>query len=61
MSDPEEADMTPEQFKAALAELIAAATDDGVDPRGSWVYRADDPTETDWEVMIHELAGGSDD
>lgn len=45
---------TPDEFEAALGDLVAAATRNGIDPRGSWVYAGDDAHHR-WEVMVHEL------
>ncbi len=53
--NPTEGNITTEaQFEAALDRLLHSATGNGLDPRGSWVYRngKDAP---DWEVMILEL------
>lgn len=43
---------TAEEFETALGDLLRAAADSGIDPRGSWVYRGD---ADDWEVMVYEL------
>lgn len=45
---------TAEEFETALGHLLVAAARNGVDPRGSWVYRGSD-TRPDWEAMIFEL------
>lgn len=45
---------TPAEFEASLGRLLAAAVANGVDPRGSWVFRGDDGL-PDWEAMIYEL------
>lgn len=45
---------TADEFEAVLGELLTAATENGFDPEGSWVYRSDG-TEQDWEVMVVEL------
>lgn len=47
---------SPEDFESHLAELVAAAIDNGVDPRGAWEYRARDG-EGDFEIEIVELDG----
>lgn len=45
---------TPAEFKTALGELLAVARQNGVSPRGSWVYRSDE-LRTNWEAEIYEL------
>lgn len=45
---------TSEEFEAALGRLLGAATQNGIDPRGSWVYR-DGDSGRDWEALIVEL------
>lgn len=46
---------SPEEFEAALGQVLRAAMESDVDPRGSWVYR-DDGTGANVEVQIVELA-----
>lgn len=46
---------TEEAFETALQRLIDLAAANGIDPRGSWVYRNGDGA-PDWEVQVHELA-----
>lgn len=48
---------TAEEFEAVLGELLSAATGNGLDPEGSWVYRSNG-TVSDWEVMVIELETG---
>ena len=52
---------TEAEFEAAIQEVLHAAAENGIDPRGTWVYRNDDSL-PDWEVMILELTkdGASD-
>jgi len=45
---------SPEDFDDALYNLLHAALQNGIDPRGAWEYRTDG-TSTDWEVMVVEL------
>lgn len=45
---------TADEFEAILGELLTAATKNGFDPEGSWVYRSDG-ADRDWEVMVVEL------
>jgi hypothetical protein len=45
---------TKAAFDAVLGELIVAALENGVNPRGSWVYRNSGPT-PDLEVMMVQL------
>lgn len=52
--NPPEDIETIEEFEVALQELLAAATHNGVDPRGSCVCEMDDGHH-DWEVMVYEL------
>lgn len=53
---------TADEFEAALGSLLITAARNGVEPRGSWVYRNGD-TRVDWEVLVHELepSGETDD
>ncbi|WP_434521475.1 hypothetical protein [Halorubrum sp. AS12] len=44
-----------EEFETALGRVILAALENGVDPRGTWEYRANG-TNSDVEVMVVELA-----
>lgn len=52
---------TEAEFEAAIQEVLHAAAENGIDPRGTWVYR-NDGTHPDWEVMVLELTkdGASD-
>ena len=52
---------TEAEFEAALQEVLHAAAENGIDPRGTWVYRNED-THRDLEVMVLELTkeGASD-
>lgn len=45
---------TPTEFRTALGELLAVARQNGISPRGNWVYRGEE-LHTDWEVEIYEL------
>ena len=44
-----------EEFETALSRVVLAALENGVDPRGTWEYRANG-TNSDVEVMVVELA-----
>lgn len=44
-----------EEFEVALGRVLRDALENGVDPRGTWEYRSDDPG-SDVEVMVVELA-----
>lgn len=46
---------TTDDFEAALGDLLAAASGNGIELEGSWEYRSVDPG-PDYEVMIIELA-----
>lgn len=46
---------TTAEFQTALGELLTAARQNDVDPRGSWVYRNGDGSLTNWEVEVYEL------
>lgn len=46
---------TTAEFKIALGELLTAARQNDISPRGSWVYRNGDESLTSWEVEIYEL------
>lgn len=46
---------TPEAFESALEELLAEAITNGVEPRGSWVFRRPDNSVTDLEIIVYEL------
>jgi len=48
-----------DEFETALGELLSAAAESDVDPRGSWLYRGGGAA-GDWEVMIIELKAASD-
>jgi hypothetical protein len=48
-----------DEFEAALAGVIEAAIDSGVDVRGAWEVRSSD-TMHEWEVQVVELDRGSD-
>lgn len=45
---------TEAEFDAALERLLLQAARNGINPRGSWVYR-NGSTAPDWEVMVLEL------
>lgn len=45
---------TVDEFERSLGDLLAAAGRNGVDPRGSWVFRSGDGV-PDWEAMILDL------
>lgn len=45
---------TADSFEVALGDLLAAASRNGIDPRGAWVYRGQERV-PDWEAMIIEL------
>lgn len=42
------------EFNAALCRLLASASENDVDPRGSWVYRSSE-ADSDFEVIVYEL------
>lgn len=46
---------TAEEFEAALAAVIEAAIEDGVDVRGAWEFQTRGST-YNWEVEVVELA-----
>jgi hypothetical protein len=53
--DPFERDITSEEaFEARFSELIVTATQNGIDPLGSWVCRTDGTTH-DMEITVVEL------
>lgn len=45
---------TADEFDTALGQLLSAATQHDIDPRGTFVYR-NGGAAPDWEVMIVEL------
>jgi hypothetical protein len=45
---------TEAEFDAALNLILDSAVSNGLDPRGSWVYRNGD-SHPDWEVLVAEL------
>lgn len=47
----------PEEFEAALGQLLFAAMENGIDLEGSWVYRSNG-NGRDLEVMVYELDDG---
>ena len=52
---PVDGDITTKaEFETALENLLGSATNNDIDPRGSWVYRDGDGVH-DWEVMVIEL------
>lgn len=50
-----------DDFETALGQLLTAASENGIDPEGSWEYRSENPG-TDWEILVIELEkqAGSD-
>lgn len=46
---------TSDEFEAALKELLAAAEQNDIDLRGSWVCENGSETLSTWEVEIYEL------
>lgn len=44
-----------DDFEAALGQVILAALQNDIDPRGTWEYRTDEGA-PDVEVMVVELA-----
>lgn len=48
---------TEDAFDTALNELIVAALQNGIDPKGSWICRNDE-TVPDTEIMVYELKNG---
>lgn len=51
---------TDDDFEAALGDLLAAASGNGIDLEGSWEYRSVDPG-PDWEIMVIELEKRAED
>lgn len=49
-----------EDFEAYLSELLQAAVENGIDPRGAWEYRASDG-HFDLEVEVVELESSAGD
>lgn len=47
------------EFESLLGQLLLAALDNDVDPKGSWVFR-EDGVERHMEVQVTELAPGDD-
>lgn len=45
---------TDDQFATALKQLLVAAAENDIDPRGAWAVRNGDRL-PDWEVMVLEL------
>lgn len=59
ISGPFDGDIDSEaELEAAMQHVLRSAADNGVDPRGSWVYRNGDSF-PDWEVMVLELTKDS--
>lgn len=48
-----------EEFEAALRGLLFAASKNGIDLEGSWVYRSNGNGQ-DLEVMVYELESDDD-
>lgn len=46
---------TADEFATALEQLLVAAAENDIDPRGAWIAHNEDG-QTDWEVMVLELA-----
>lgn len=46
---------TADQFATALEQLLVAAAENDIDPRGAWIAHTEDG-QTDWEVVVLELA-----
>lgn len=46
---------TASEFQSALGKLLNAAAQNGIDPRGSWVYTNNDGLKSDWETMVYEI------
>ncbi len=44
-----------EPFRRTLEQLVAAADENDLDIRGSWLIDGTDPDEPDWEVMVYHL------
>lgn len=53
--NPPDEPTTPAEFESLLGEVLTTAIANGVDPRGSWVYRSHDGN-PDWEMMVNELS-----
>ncbi|ERH05501.1 MAG: hypothetical protein J07HN4v3_01102 [Halonotius sp. J07HN4] len=46
---------TLEDIETVLCEILAAAEQNDLDPRGTTVCSTDDPSQIDYEVMVYEL------
>jgi len=51
----EELIATSDDVETVLCEMLAAAEQNDLDPRGTTVCRTDDPSRTDYEVIVYEL------
>lgn len=53
---------TEGELEAAIQDVLHTAAENGVDPRGTWVYRNTDDGHPDLEIMVVELTkqGASD-
>ncbi len=55
---PVDDDITsPDDFRTALRNLLFAALENDIDPRGAWEYRVNRGLR-DWEVMVVQLESG---
>ncbi|MFB6311452.1 MAG: hypothetical protein ABEH64_09775 [Salinirussus sp.] len=45
---------SPEEFEAAISEIIQVAQQRGIDPRGTYISRGDDGL-ADYEIEVIEL------
>lgn len=46
-----------DDFEVVLGQILLAALENGIEPEGSWVYRADG-NGRDFEVVVYELDDG---
>jgi len=46
---------SPGDIETVLGEILGAAEQNGLDPRGTTVCDTDDPSRTNYEVIVYEL------
>lgn len=47
----------PNEFEAALGQLLRTALENGIDLKGSWEFRSDGDG-NDFEIIVYELDDG---